>query len=157
MILFKGVVYSLKYREDRELLSEKVYYEMKHNPNIIDCTNCFNRLNKVIMSGNEIKLAQKDKYRDVYGLDFKYVEQESILENVLRNLGYNYDKSWSSRSIYAYNDVGERIRISNHKPVKRKFGNKERSLTFGKGVIEGYELINNGFNKVNPEQEYYLY
>lgn len=157
MILFKGCVYDLKYKEDRQALSTKVFQDMKYNTSINDYVNKFNKLNIVIMRGDENKLSKSTKYRNEYKLTFRYVHQESILENVLRNLGYNYDKSWSSRSIYAYNDEGERIRISNHKPSKRKFGNKEKSLTFGKGVIKGFELINNGFNKVNPEQEYYLY
>lgn len=166
MILFKGVVHDLKYKEDREALSTKVYYDMKFNDNIYDYVNSFNHLNNVIMRGDETALVKEELYKSEYDLEFKYVQQESLLENVLSNLGYDYKKAWGTRSIYAYNDNGERIRISNHSaPYNKRKRNhnmnklitKERSLTFGKGIVGGLELINNGFNKVNPEQEYYLY
>lgn len=157
MILFKGVVYNLKYKDDQQVLSQKVFEDMRNNSKINDYFNKFNKINNQIIKGLDTELSSNELYRNEYGLNFKFVQKESILENVLRNLGYEYDKSWSSRSIYAINDKGERIRISNHKSIKRRYGNKERDLIFGNGIINGVELIKNGFSKINPEEEYYLY
>lgn len=157
MIYFEGTIYNLKYKEDRQALSDKVYKSMKKK-NIEDFNHNFNKLKTVIISGDESKLSQKKKlYKKEYGLEFMYVKEENVLENALISEGYDCDKSWSSKSIYVTNDSNERVRISNHSRAKRKYGFEEKCLTFGTGIIKGIDLIKNGFSNLNPDKRYFLY
>ncbi|EFS0529678.1 hypothetical protein H2O84_003048 [Listeria monocytogenes] len=95
-------------------------------------------------------------------LEFITVSENSYVLNALQEAGYTATESNISRSIYAINDLGNEIRISDHeRPAFDVNGNYEKHDYENQIVIVGNEinsnvLIKNGFSKLEETVIYYL-
>ncbi len=95
-------------------------------------------------------------------LEFITVSENSYVLNALQEAGYTATESNVSRSIYAINDLGNEIRISDHeRPAFDVNGNYEKHDYENQIVIVGNEinsnvLIKNGFSKLEENVIYYL-
>ncbi|HFK7089716.1 TPA: hypothetical protein ACGXVU_001977 [Listeria monocytogenes] len=95
-------------------------------------------------------------------LEFITVSENSYVLNALQEAGYTATESNVSRSVYAINDLGNEIRISDHeRPAFEVNGNYEKHDYENQIVIVGNEinsnvLIENGFSKLEENVIYYL-
>lgn len=95
-------------------------------------------------------------------LNFIEVEEDEHLLAALESNGYKVEKSLASRSLYAINDSGEEVRISDHKrPAVVEDGiyvrdhEYENELVIDGNVVNKDQLKKFGFSKLNKD-EYYL-
>src|SRR5690625_468110 len=94
-------------------------------------------------------------------LVFLEVEENEILEEALRNAGYEVQTSRVSRSIYAINDEGIEVRISDHKrPAVEQNGiwmdhEYEKEIIVNNNIVYLNQLKENGFSKLD-KVEYLL-
>ncbi|EAC2511321.1 hypothetical protein AK914_10870 [Listeria monocytogenes] len=95
-------------------------------------------------------------------LEFSSVSETAYVLKALQEAGYTTTESSVSRSIYAINDLGNEIRISDHeRPAFDVNGNYEKHDYENQIIIVGNEinsnvLIKNGFSKLEENVIYYL-
>ncbi|HEM1009345.1 TPA: hypothetical protein U0V34_002667 [Listeria monocytogenes] len=95
-------------------------------------------------------------------LEFSSISETAYVLKALQEAGYTATESNVSRSIYAINDLGNEIRISDHeRPAFDVNGNYEKHDYENQIVIVGNEinsnvLIKNGFSKLEETVIYYL-
>ncbi|WP_271004985.1 hypothetical protein [Listeria seeligeri] len=95
-------------------------------------------------------------------LGFISVSETSYLLNALQEAGYTVTESYVSRSIYAINDLGNEIRISDHeRPAFEVNGSYEKheyenQIIVVRNEINSNLLIKNGFSELEGNGIYYL-
>ncbi|EJP4628170.1 hypothetical protein NUI08_001113 [Listeria monocytogenes] len=95
-------------------------------------------------------------------LEFITVSEDSYVLNALQEAGYTATESNVSRSIYAINDLGNEIRISDHeRPAFEVNGSYEKHEYESQIIVAGNEinsnlLIQNGFTKLEENVKFYL-
>lgn len=112
-ILFEDVIYDLENRGFRKLLHQAIeeYVEDREFTNeIIEELELIHEL----ISAKDFN-GLIDGYFEHTGIVFMEVDDNYILERALINAGYKVETSKVSRSIYAINDEGSEVRISDHK------------------------------------------
>lgn len=98
------------------------------------------------------------KYSDII---FMAVEENEMLKDALESAGYKVESSNVSRSLYAVNDDGVEVRISNHKrPAVEQNGiwsevEHEKEIIVENNIVSLNTLKNNGFSKMD-KTEYIL-
>ena len=98
------------------------------------------------------------KYSDII---FMAVEENEMLKDALESAGYKVESSRVSRSLYAINDNGEEVRISNHKrPAVEQNGiwsevKYEKEIIVEDNIVSLNALKENGFSKMD-KTEYIL-
>lgn len=98
------------------------------------------------------------KYSDII---FMAVEENEMLKDALESAGYKVESSNVSRSLYAVNDDGVEVRISNHKrPAVEQNGiwmehEYEKEIIVENNIVSLNTLKNNGFSKMD-KTEYIL-
>ncbi|EAC2431462.1 hypothetical protein E3C06_02525 [Listeria monocytogenes] len=95
-------------------------------------------------------------------IEFLTVSEKDYVLNALQEAGYTATESNVSRSIYAINDLGNEIRISDHeRPAFEVNGNYEKHEYESQIIVAGNEinsnlLIKNGFSELEENVKYYL-
>ena len=98
------------------------------------------------------------KYSDII---FMAVEENEMLKDALESAGYKVESSNVSRSLYAINDNGIEVRISDHKrPAVEQNGiwseiEHEKEIIVNDNIVSLNTLQNNGFSKLD-KPEYIL-
>ncbi|EAF5292863.1 hypothetical protein IA854_05265 [Listeria seeligeri] len=95
-------------------------------------------------------------------IEFLTVSETAYVLNALQEAGYTTTESSVSRSIYAINDLGNEIRISDHeRPAFEVNGSYEKHEYENQIIVAGNEinsnlLIKNGFSELEENLKYYL-
>ncbi|EIZ7297584.1 hypothetical protein MQR51_000001 [Listeria monocytogenes] len=95
-------------------------------------------------------------------LEFSSVSETAYVLKALQEAGYTATESNVSRSIYAINDLGNEIRISDHeRPAFEVNGSYEKHEYENQIIVAGNEinsnlLIQNGFTKLEENVKFYL-
>ena len=98
------------------------------------------------------------KYSDII---FMAVEENEMLKDALESAGYKVESSNVSRSLYAINDNGIEVRISDHKrPAVEQNGiwseiEHEKEIIVNDNIVSLNTLKTNGFSKMD-KKEYIL-
>lgn len=156
-VLFEDVVYDLENRGLRKLLHQAIedYVEGREfTDEMLDELEVIHGL----ISAKDYK-GLIDGYFEHTGIVFLEVDDNYILERALRNAGYEVQTSKVSRSIYAINDEGIEVRISDHKrPAIVVNGayvgehHYEKEIIVKGNTIYSKQLKEAGFSKLNrPE------
>ena len=112
-ILFEDVVYDLEGRGFRKLLHQAVEEYVEGKEFTDEMLEELELIHDLISSKDFNGLI--DGYFEHTGIAFLEVDDNYILERALKNVGYKVETSKVSRSIYAINDDGIEVRISDHK------------------------------------------
>ncbi|EAE5124042.1 hypothetical protein E1X42_03695 [Listeria monocytogenes] len=95
-------------------------------------------------------------------LEFSSISETAYVLKALQEAGYTATESNVSRSIYAINDLGNEIRISDHeRPAFEVNGSYEKHEYESQIIVVGNEinsnlLIQNGFTKLEENVKFYL-
>nr|WP_227662732.1 hypothetical protein [Listeria seeligeri] len=94
-------------------------------------------------------------------LAFYVIKNDAFIKETLEKAGYEVLKSEVSFSLYAKNDEGKEVRISDHdRPAYEVNGDyvKHDDITIlvEKGEINSSRLIQKGFKKINENKTLYL-
>ncbi|EFS02357.1 conserved hypothetical protein, partial [Listeria seeligeri FSL S4-171] len=95
-------------------------------------------------------------------IEFLTVSETAYVLKALQEAGYTATESNVSRSIYAINDLGNEIRISDHeRPAFEVNGSYEKHEYESQIIVAGNEinsnlLIKNGFSELEENVKYYL-
>lgn len=160
MILFQNELYDLTLRGHRKSLYEELedyLYNETDEFNFFDeeeeeqFHNEYEELKQLIHDQNEKELSNTLLLSEY--VNFIYVTEEITLENTLTTTGYEVVKSNVSRSLYAINDNGEEIRISDHIRPAIVEGNvaiqeHEEGIIVTDNSINSNVLISAGFSKL---------
>lgn len=112
-ILFEDVVYDLENRGLRKLLHQAVEEHVEGREFTDEMLDELELIHELISAKDYNGLI--DGYFEHTGIIFLEVDDNDILERALLNAGYEVQTSRVSRSIYAINDEGIEVRISDHK------------------------------------------
>ena len=112
-ILFDDVVYDLENRGLRKLLHRAIEEYVEGREFTDEMLDELELIHELISAKDYSGLI--DGYFEHTGISFYEVDDSYILERALRNAGYKVETSKVSRSIYAINDDGIEVRISDHK------------------------------------------
>lgn len=161
LIRFENEVYDLSINGLRKLLHDAVEshideLELEYSDFIFEEIDQIHEL----ISSQDINSLIDDFWLDgdIY---FSEVEQTDLLVEALIAAGYKVEKSNVSRSIYAINDNGEEVRISDHKrPAIEQNGiwsdiEYENEIIVSDNIVYLRQLHVNGFFKLN-KNEYLL-
>mgnify|MGYP001409750122 FL=1 len=158
-IRFENEVYNLELSGHRRLLHEAIedyVDELEMTDEVLEELELAHRL----ISNKDVKGLVDGCF--VYSeLVFLEVEENEILEEALRNAGYEVQTSRVSRSIYAINDEGIEVRISDHKrPAVEQNGiwmdhEYEKEIIVNNNIVYLNQLKENGFSKLD-KVEYLL-
>ncbi|SFH68482.1 hypothetical protein [Pisciglobus halotolerans] len=162
MIEFKNNIYDLSIAGLRRMLHEALdeeFYNVFEDPQE-DEQEELQKAHELISAQDATKLAE---HMIGYDISFMLVKEKDMIEEVLKESGYEVEKSNVSRSLYAINDSGEEVRISDHKrpayQVKGAVGyvehEYEKELIVEENKVTKAQLINVGFSRLGQE-EYFL-
>lgn len=168
MILFQNEMFDLTLRGHRkslyEVLEEHLYNEtdgfvFEDEEEEQDFQNEYEEFKQLIHNQNEKELANTLLLCEY--VNFEYVTEEVTLENTLVNAGYKVNKSAVSRSLYATNDNGEEIRISDHvRPTivegEVAIYEHEEGIIVTDNTINSNVLIKAGFSKLESNKDLIL-
>lgn len=112
-ILFEDVVYDLENRGLRKLLHQAIEEYVEGREFTDEMIEELELIHELISAKDFNGLI--DGYFEHTGIVFMEVDDNYILERALINAGYKVETSKVSRSIYAINDEGSEVRISDHK------------------------------------------
>lgn len=112
-ILFEDVVYDLESRGFRKLLHQAVEEYVEGREFTDEMLDELELIHELISAKDYKGLI--DGYFEHTGISFYKVDDNYILERALKSAGYEVQTSKVSRSIYAINDEGTEVRISDHK------------------------------------------
>lgn len=98
-----------------------------------------------------------------FDISFSLIKPENMIAEALNSAGYHVEESNVSRSIYAINDNGEEVRISDHKrPAYQADGavgyidhEYNNELIVSDNKVTKSQLIQAGFGRLGTE-EFYL-
>lgn len=160
-IRFENEVYDLTLKGHRKLLHkavEEYFYSL--DIDYIDYMDDLDEVQSLISSQDVNGLV--DGFFVDGELNFFEVEQDELLADALEQAGYSFEKSNISRSIYAINDNGQEVRISDHKrPAIVQNGayvgdhHYELEIIIKDNIVNGHQLRMNGFSKLT-KNEYLL-
>lgn len=158
-IRFENEVYNLELRGHRRLLHEAIegyVDELEMADEVLEELELAHEL----ISNKDIK-GLVDEFFAYSELVFLEVEENEILEEALKNAGYEVQTSRVSKSIYAINDEGVEVRISDHKrPAVEQNGiwmdhEYEKEIIVNNNIVCLNQLKENGFSKLD-KVEYLL-
>lgn len=157
MIRINNLILDLNISGHRKLLHEAV--EEHANLEREDAFDILDEIHEAISNQDEEKVMDTEYYE--LDLDMDVVEEDDILEQALKNAGYKVEKSNISSSIYAINDEGKEVRISDHERPAIVQGNVavyEHEKGF---IVKGIEVSSNalirlGFSKLEKNKTFYL-
>ena len=155
--MFENVVYDLESRGFRKLLHQAVEEYVEGREFTDDLLDELELIHELISAKDYNGLL--DGYFEHTGIVFMEVDDNYILERALMNAGYKVKTSKVSRSIYAINDKGIEVRISDHKrPAIVVNGayvgehHYEKEIIVKGNTIYSKQLKEAGFSKLNrPE------
>lgn len=161
MIKFNNEVYELEIKGLRKMLHDDVddtFHENVHEPTEED----YDDLEKVhsLISAQDVDTLVGGFWANGE-ICFEKVESDDMLAEALEQAGYNVEKSNASRSLYAINDNGEEVRISDHKRPAIVEGNVayeheyDSELIVKDNIVSLNQLKAKGFSKLN-KSEYVL-
>lgn len=156
-VLFENEVYDLENRGLRKLLHQAIedYVEGREfTDEMLDELEVIHGL----ISAKDYK-GLIDGYFEHTEIAFLEVDDNYILERALRNAGYKVQTSRVSRSIYAINDEGIEVRISDHKrPAIIENGmyigehHYEKEIITKDNIVYLRQLKEAGFSKLNRSE-----
>src|SRR5690625_3184026 len=110
-VRFENEIYNLEYSSDRRILHEVIEeYVGELEDEVLEELELAHEL----ISNKDVK-GLIDGFFVYSELVFLEVEENEMLKDALESAGYKVESSNVSRSLYAINDNGEEVRISNHK------------------------------------------
>ena len=112
-ILFENVIYDLENNGFRKLLHQAIEEYVEGREFTDEMLDELELIHELISAKDYSGLI--DGYFEHTGISFYEVDDNYILERALKNAGYEVQTSRVSRSIYAINDEGIEVRISDHK------------------------------------------
>jgi len=112
-ILFENVIYDLENSGFRKLLHQAIEEYVEGREFTDEMLDELELIHELISAKDYSGLI--DGYFEHTGINFYEVDDSYILERALKNAGYKVETSKVSRSIYAINDDGIEVRISDHK------------------------------------------
>lgn len=112
-ILFENVIYDLENSGFRKLLHQAIEEYVEGREFTDEMIEELELIHELISAKDYSGLI--DGYFEHTGISFYEVDDNYILERALKNAGYEVQTSRVSRSIYAINDEGIEVRISDHK------------------------------------------
>lgn len=161
MIKLNDFIYSLETKYERNLLKEAIseiaWSSCQEEEIICELTE---EAEKAIDNQDEVSLSNVDLWE--VDVNIHIVNESEFVLNALKSVGYQVESSNISNSLYAINDEGKEIRISDHKrPAIVQDGVAIHEHEEGL-IIKGIELnsnilISEGFSKLNPNQTIYLW
>ena len=158
-IRFENEVYNLELSGHRRLLHEAIedyVDELEMTDEVLEELELAHRL----ISNKDVK-GLIDGFFVESELVFLEVKENELLEEALRAAGYEVQTSRVSRSIYAINDEGIEVRISDHKrPAVEQNGiwmdhECEKEIIVNNNIVYLKQLKENGFSKLD-KVEYLL-
>lgn len=158
-IRFENEVYNLELNGHRRLLHEAIE-EYVNGLEITDEILEELELAHELISNKDVK-GLIDGFFVYSELVFLEVEENELLEEALKEAGYEVQTSRVSRSIYAINDEGIEVRISDHKrPAVEQNGiymdhEYEKEIIVNNNIVYLNQLKANGFSKLD-KVEYLL-
>lgn len=162
-IRFENEVYNLELAGHRKSLHQAIE-EYVNGLEITDEVLEELELAHNLISNKDVK-GLVDEYFAYSNLVFLEVEENELLEEALKNAGYEVDSSRVSKSIYAVNDEGIEVRISDHKrPAIIENGmyigehHYEKEIITTDNIVYLRQLKEAGFSKLNKlnKSEYIL-
>src|SRR5690625_1246345 len=156
-ILFKNEVYDLELAGMRKSLHQSI-----ENIDVEITDEVLNELEQIhsLISGKDV-VGLIDGYFEHTEHLFLLVEEDDLLEDALRIAGYTVDTSKASKSLYAINDDGVEVRISNHKrPAVEQNGiwvnhEYEKEIIVDENIVYLNQLKEHGFSRLS-KPEYIL-
>ena len=160
-IIFENEVYDLSLKGHRKLLHRAIEdYIDKLDIEVVEYLDELEEVHSLI-SSQDAKRLVNGFFMDGE-LCFFSVEEENLLVNALNKYGYHFEKSNASRSIYAINDNGQEVRISDHKrpPIVQNGiyitdHYYEHEIIIDGNIVPGRQLKEKGFSKLT-KKEYLL-
>ena len=156
-ILFEDVVYDLESRGFRKLLHQAVEEYVEGREFTDEMIEELELIHELISAKDYSGLI--DGYFEHTEITFLEVDDNYILERALKNAGYEVKTSRVSRSIYAINDEGIEVRISDHKrPAIVVNGayvgehHYEKEIIIKGNTIYSKQLKEAGFSKLNRSE-----
>ena len=156
-ILFEDVVYDLENRGLRKLLHQAIEDYVEGSEFTDEMIEELELIHNLISTKDYNGLI--DGYFEHTGIVFLEVDDNYILERALINAGYKVETSKVSRSIYAINDEGIEVRISDHKRPAIVINGAyvgehhyEKEIITKDNIVYLRQLKEAGFSKLNrPE------
>lgn len=159
-IRFENEVYNLELNGHRRLLHEAIEKYISEKEYTDELMEEMEQLHGLISSKDVNGLV--GGYFEYSEISFLKVEENELLENALRSAGYEVQTSKISKSIYAVNDEGIEVRISDHeRPAIVVNGayvgehHYEKEIIVNDNIVHLNQLKRNGFSKLN-KPEYLL-
>ncbi|RKJ62830.1 hypothetical protein D7X33_26225 [Butyricicoccus sp. 1XD8-22] len=161
-IRFNNEVYDLTINGLRKLLHDDVNSIFNEIDEPTDSQ--YNELELIheYISSKDIEALTSDGFFEVE-MFFELVHENDLLIEALKINGYSVESSNVSRSVYAINDKGIEVRISDHKRPAivqngMYIGEHDYSieLIVDDNIVNGERLVSNGFNKMDIEKDYIL-
>ena len=158
-IRFENEVYNLELAGHRRLLHQEIDEFVEDKEWTDELMEELDEIHELISSQDLSGLVNGYfKYSDII---FMAVEENEMLKDALESAGYKVESSNVSRSLYAVNDDGVEVRISNHKrPAVEQNGiwmehEYEKEIIVENNIVSLNTLKNNGFSKMD-KTEYIL-
>jgi alkyl sulfatase BDS1-like metallo-beta-lactamase superfamily hydrolase len=159
MIKLNNWIYDLEQKYERKLLKEaldQLAYEVDHE----DTEVILNRAAESIDNQDEDALLDTDLWE--LDITLQLIEKSELVANTLENAGYQVEVSNVSNSLYAINDEGREVRISDHKrPAIVEGGiaihEHEEGLIIDKVEVNSNVLAKVGFRKLEGNKVLYLW
>ena len=156
-VLFENEVYDLENRGLRKLLHQAVEEYVEGREFTDEMLDELELIHELISAKDYHGLI--DGYFEHTGIVFMEVDDNYILERALINAGYKVETSKVSRSIYAINDEGIEVRISDHKRPAIVINGAyvgehhyEKEIITKDNIVYLRQLKEAGFSKLNrPE------
>jgi len=156
-VRFENEIYNLEYSSDRRILHEVIEeYVGELEDEVLEELELAHEL----ISNKDVK-GLIDGFFVYSELVFLEVEENEMLKDALESAGYKVESSNVSRSLYAINDNGEEVRISNHKrPAVEQNGiyekvEYEKEIITKNNIVYLRQLKEGGFSKLD-KSEYLL-
>lgn len=158
-IRFENEVYNLELAGHRRLLHQAIDEYVEDTEWTEELLAEMDTIHQLISNKDYEGLI--DGYFEYTDCHFMAVEENELLEDALQSAGYKVESSNVSRSLYAVNDDGVEVRISNHKrPAVEQNGiwmehEYEKEIIVENNIVSLNTLKNNGFSKMD-KTEYIL-
>jgi maltoporin len=162
MIKFNGKLYDLEQSFERKMLHEDLdqeFYETYEEPTE-EAEEDLQEAHQLISAQD---LNSLDKKFVGFDIQFELIEDKNMIVEALKAANYHVEESNVSRSIYAINDDGNEVRVSDHKrPSFQANGavgyidhQYDNELIVSDNKVTKSDLIKFGFSRLGLE-EFYL-